>query len=305
MITNKDQVDAKDALINKDPFCPVRLQRHIGYRGEPTDKFMVELQSEDGNFVEIAGVDSVHGPRYVLVPNQRVHDMALAVMDKTGMAFKPLPSFRGGHSKSLVWNGKSYTERWYAPEVLVKSPQGTDVMLGMEVCNSYVGNCGVKLSFFGMHVVCANQFHSKNIFGMPFDFTHVGDAGQLDGDFDSAFARLEQSAKNFGQVAPVLQALMSKRVGSFSEFRRLRRQMRDELGLVVRERELMDELDGCGVTAKFGVVTCADPYGEDTDTYWALLNAITAITTHLVGGATGRSQSERAVDFLIKEARQH
>lgn len=304
MLTNKDQVDAEDALINKDPFCPVRLQRHISKDGKPTAKFMVELQSESGQYVELTGLNSVHGPRYMLVPNQRVHDMALAVMDKTGMTFNPLPGFRGGHSKSLVWNGKSYTERWYAPEVRVKSPQGTDVLLGLEVSNSYVGDSGVKLAFFGMHVVCANQFHSKNIFGKPFDFTHVGDAGQLDADFDSAFARLEQSAENFGQVAPALEALMHKRVDSFSGFRRLRRRMLNELGLVVREREIMDELDGCGVTSKFGVVTCQDPYGDDTDTYWALLNAITAITTHLVGGTAGRSQSERVVDFLIKEARQ-
>lgn len=306
MLTNRDkakiEAEPKAPLINADPFCPVRLSRILN-NGRATDKFMVEIEKEDGSgFVEIPGVKGVHSANYRLVTNRRVHDMAAAVMDKTGMTFKPVPSFSGGHSRGIIWNGASYIERWYAPDVMVKSPQGTQVMLGMEVHNSYDKACKVGLSFFGMHVICSNQFFSRNLFGVPFDFTHIGGEGELDDDFDRAFDTLQKQAEGFGQIAPRLELLGNTRVETMADFLDLRQRMADTAGIILRDREVLDELHGIGTTRKCGV-TAADTgiYG-DPGTYWALANAITAIATHLMGGLRGQDYSERAVDFLLKDA---
>lgn len=301
---NEDEVKvATTKMINGDPFCPVRLTR-VENRGRATDKFMVEVQKEDGTeWIEIPGVKGVHSANYRLVTNRQVHDLGQAVMERTGMTFKPVPSFGGGHSKNLTWNGAAYVERWYAPEVKVKSPQGTDVLLGVEVRNSYDNSCKVGLAFFGMHMVCSNQFFSRNLFGTPFNFTHIGNEGQLDDEFDDAFANLQSKAEQFGQIAPALDALMHTRLDTLDEFLDLRRRMNEQSGLTFRDREILDELSGIGVTKRIGAVTSGYGAYGDPATYWALANAVTAITTHLVGGLRGQDQSERAVDFLIAAAR--
>jgi hypothetical protein len=66
---------------------------------------------------------------------------------------------------------------------------------------------------------------------------------------------------------------------------------------------IIDELEGHGVTANMGIIgaEAGGIYG-DPNTYWAILNAITAITTHKKGGPKSGGYSARAVDFLIKAA---
>jgi len=301
MSENNEEVTTK--MVNRDPFAPVRLTR-VQNRGRGTDKFMVEMVSEDGQeWRELPGQSVVHSSNYRLVTNKQVHEMARAVMDRTGMEFKPVPSFGGGHSKALTWNGAHYVERWYAPGVMIKSPQDTDVMLGIEVRNSYDKSCKVGIAFFCLHMACSNQFFGRNLLGAPMNFAHIGTGGELDESADDAFEALQRQAEGFSRVAPTLGMLMNTRY-TFEEFLDLRRAINEETGIVFRDREILDELSGSGITVKVGVAQAGAPlYGSPT-TFWALANAMTAITTHAIGGLRGQDCSERAVDFLIQRARE-
>lgn len=304
MSTETTVTEAEAAVINKDPFAPVRLTRIVDNRGRATDKFMVELQAEDSeDWINIPGVGAVHSSKYRLVSNRTVHDMGQKVMQKTGLEFEPLPGMKGQKAAALTWNGRSYVERWYTKGVKVMSPQGTEIMLGLEVRNSYDDACKVGLAFFAMHTVCQNQFHSGKLLGEPFQFGHIGDSGELDGDFESAIGALEDKATNFARIVPHLNALMEAKVEGLNEFLELRDRMNAITGVTLRDRELMDELSGHGITGKLGI-TRADgtrPYG-DPSTLWAIMNACTAITTHAVGGLRGSDQASRVTDFLLREA---
>jgi hypothetical protein len=298
--------DTKDAvvdpdLINPDPFCPVRLTP-IRNRGRVTDKYMIELQRPDSSeWADIAGVRAVHTANYRLVTNQQVHTMAAGVMAQTGLTFEPVPTWGNGQSKSLLWNGRHYLERWYTPDVKVATPHGSEIMLGLEVRNSYDGACKVGLAFFAMHCACGNQFYGDNILGQPYNFSHIGQSGELNGDIAGALNELQGKAEAFGRIVPTIRALTEARFGSIEDFLNLRRRLTTTTGLEFRDRQILDELDGRGVTSKLGIAV-GKSYGSP-DSLWALANAFTAVTTHAVGGLRGQDQSGRAVDFLVSEAK--
>jgi len=299
--------DTKDIAIesdhiNPDPFCPVRLTP-IRNRGRVTDKYMIELQRPDSpEWADIAGVRAVHTANYRLVTNQQVHSMAAGVMAQTGMTFKPVHTWGQGHSKSLLWNGRHYLERWYTPDVKVATPHGSEIMLGLEVRNSYDGACKVGLAFFAMHCACSNQFYGDNILGQPYNFSHIGQSGELTGDIEGALGELQGKAEAFGRIVPTMRALTEARFESLEDFLVLRRKMTVTTGLEFRDRQILDELDGHGITSKLGIVV-GKAYGPP-DSLWALANAFTAVMTHAVGGLRGQDQSGRAVDFLVTEAKE-
>lgn len=289
-------------IVNTDPFCPVRLTQ-MRNRGRATDKFFVELQKPHSEeWQEILGTKVVHSANYRLVTNTEVHAMAATVMGRTNLAFKPVPTYGGGHSKSLLWNGKYYLERWYTPDVRITTPQGAEVMLGVEVRNSYDKSCRVGLAFFAMHCACSNQFFGGNLLGEPFDFSHIGTQGELTGNFEAALAQLQDKANNFARILPTIRLLSETHIPTVQNFLELRKKVTDTTGLEFRDRQILDELSGRGITRKVGI-DVGQAYG-DADSFWALSNAFTAITTHAVGGLRGQEQSSRFVDFMVKEAQE-
>jgi hypothetical protein len=169
-------------------------------------------------------------------------------------------------------------------------------MLGLEARNSYDGSCKVSLGFFAMHVACSNQFVSNKLLGEPFVFPHQ-QSGRIDEDFGTALDTIRDRAALFGQAALQLQELNHAHVESFGDFLKLRKECQNETGVDFRDRALLDELSGCGSTHKLGI-DVKGAYGHP-DSYWAIANAYTAITTHDVGGMRGSDQSSRVLNFLL------
>lgn len=302
MSENEKDVEARAdvEMLNPDPYCPVRMTQINDGRGKGTDKFMVEVQTPEQAWRVIPGVRTVHGAGYRLVTNKQVHDMAHQVMEATKLTFEQVPNFGAGHSQGMIWNGKSYLERWFTKDVKVQTPHGADVMLGLEVRNSYDDACKVGLAFFAMHCPCSNQFFSTNMFGKPFNFRHIGSAGELGDSYDEAFDELQARAEQFGTVLPHIKALCETRFLTMGEFLALRERMSKKTNAEFRDRQILDELAGQGISKKVGL-DVGKSYG-DPDSYWALANAYTAVTTHMVGGLRGQELSMRAVDFLIQDA---
>ena len=297
MLSNEDDV-AK--MINPNPFCEVRLVPSYNAKHQPMpNKLVIELMLPDGSgYKELPGA-RVYSEEYKLVPNVDVRDMALAVMAKTGVEFKHVPD-RGTRCKALDWNGNTYVERWYAPDVQVMSPQGKPVMLGLEAHNSYSKRCGVGLSMFAMNMVCANQFTSAKLMGRPFEFKHLD--GDLDGVFEDALAHLQHAASSFAEIAVKLNTLAAQRY-TLENYCNIRNRLA-ERGVTMRDAAVFDELCGRGITQKCGIAdgVSGGLYG-DPYTYWALANALTAVTTHMLNPIAGREQGAAMLDALLEEAR--
>jgi len=290
---------AKTEIINDDPFCEVRLA-NIEHNGHKTDKFMIELMNagNDG-FKEIPGVGTVHSADYKLVTNQQVRTMAESVMSDTGMDFNPVPSFSTGHSQPIHWNGRRFSQKWYCKDTSVDVPGGSAMMMGMEVTNSYDGSCKVGLAFFAMHMVCSNQFYSANMMGRPFEFPHVNRGGDLDEDIGEALKQIRTMASGFGAIGPHVEKLNAQPIGSFSNFLKLRSLIRRETRAELRDKQLLDEIAGHGITAELKM---ANVKYNDEPTLWDVANAYTAVATHSVGGYRGADQSGRVIDWLLKRA---
>jgi hypothetical protein len=307
MVTQQENKRTTKSLVNEDPFAPVRLD-NIKHDGRVTDKFMVTMQKPDSeNYVEIPGVNVVHSEDYKLVSNQEVADMAEGVMSATGMNFAPVPTFGGGHSAPIFWNGRRFCQRWYTEDVKVKVPSNKHdhnsheaFALGLQVDNSYDGSAKIGFTFFGMFMLCSNQFHAATMLGEPFTCPHVNRGESLDADFDAAKTQLVERAESFAEVLPVIEGLQETRVTGLSGFLDLRQKLKTATGVDTRDRAWLDELSGTGISRQLEL--SQDTYTNYPDTYWAIANAYTAITTHGVGGTRGAGQSARVLDFMIKDA---
>ena len=307
-VVEADAVELKHEWFNSDPFCDVRLV-NIKHGGRETDKFMIELQQPNTQlYREIPGVGAVHTANYHLVPNRQVHDIAMDVLNKTGMTFEPVPSFASGHSQPILWDGKRYVERWFTKDVKVTGPkafpggQRRDMMMGMEVRNSYDGSYKVGLAFFAMYCACSNQFHATNLLGAPFEFPHVNRGEGFEGDFQLALDTVTEKAANFHNIQKALDVLAETRVTGMSDFLDLRQRLKNNTRVEFRDKNLLDELAGCGITQEIGLPEMAREAYKDPSTYWAISNAFTAITTHGVPGVRGAEQGRRITDFLIEDA---
>jgi len=291
---------SKTEIVNKDPFCDVRLE-NIMHGGHKTDKFLIALQDPvtSNQFREIPGVGTVHSADYTLVSNRQVHDMANQVIVDSGMTFEPVPSWGEGHSANLFWNGRRFSEKWFCKDTAVAVPGGSSMMLGMEVTNSYDGSAKVGLAFFAMHVACSNQFYSNNMLGCPFEFPHVNRGGKLEEDIGEAMQQIQEKASTFGKIVPNIKRMQGMHVGSFKGFLQLRRELTATTGVEIRDKQLLDELSGNGITSELQM---KDVQYNDPSSYWDISNAYTAVTTHLVGGPRGSDHSQRVVDFLLQKA---
>lgn len=290
----------KSEIVNTDPFCEVRLDQ-IEHAGRKTDKYMITMFDPELNgFREIPGVGTVHSGDYRLVTNKQVHDMAVKVMDDTRMTFKPVPGFgAAGHSKSLDWTGRRFSEKWFCEDTALSIPGGSSMMLGLEVTNSYDGSAKVGLAFFAMHVACSNQFYSNLMMGRPFEFPHVNRGGELNEDINAAMSEIQNRAAGFAKIGPNMKALQGAHVASFDGFLSLRKELAVTTGVEIRDKPLLDELSGQGITTELKL---KDVRYNDPSSYWDISNAYTAVTTHVVGGHRGSEQSQRVVDFLLKAA---
>lgn len=290
---------SKVEMINADPFAPVRLE-NIPYNGEPTDKWWIAMQRPDSeDFRPIPGTNIVHSDKYQVVTNRQVHDMAAKVIDDSGLTFEPVPCWGEGHSKHLYWNGRRFSEKWFCKDTSIAVPGGSAMMLGMEVMNSYDGSAKVGLAFFAMHVCCSNQFYSNNMLGEPFELPHVNRGGSLDEDIGDAMLQIQEKARNFSKIAPNIQALRGCHTKSFDDFLKLRKELTATTGVEIRDKALLDELSGQGITAELKM---SDVKYDDPSSFWDISNAYTAVTTHTVGGPRGSDHSQRVVDFLLKKA---
>jgi hypothetical protein len=283
-------------IINPDPFCDVRLT-NIKNQGRATDKFMIEVQKpESEEFVELPGVGTVHSADYKLVTNKQVNDMAQQVMSETGMEFRPINSFGNGHSEPRYWNGRRFSSKWFTKDVTFDMPGTSSAMaMGVEVTNSYDGSCKVGLAFFALHLICSNQFYTHNMLGRPFEFQHVNRGGNLEDDISTAMEQIKTKASTFGSLAPVMKGLMDTHVKGFDGFLKLRQELTADTGCQFRDKQLLDELSGRGVTQDLGI----ELQYKNPSSYWDIANAYTAVTTHAVGGPRGSDQSARVVDWLI------
>lgn len=289
-------VEKPTSLINPDPFCPVQMAM-IEHRGQTTDKYLVEIFNPvTGQYQPIPGTGVVHADNYRLVPNKEVHDAAQAVMERSGCKFEPIPTFGHGHSKSLDWDGRKYNEKWVCRDTHMTVKGRNDMMMGLEIRNSYDGSSKVSLAFFALRVVCANQFYSTNMMGQPFQFPHTYSGGQLGDDFESAVQRIEGQAESFARIAPRIEQLQAAHVSDFQEFLNLRSKIKSDTGVEFRDKQFLDELSGCGVTAELGL---KDVRYDDPSSYWDIANAYTALTTHSVGGIRGADHSDRVVNWLL------
>jgi len=291
---------ARTTIINSDPFCDVRMHNIEDSAGEKTDKYMVEMQLPDSNeYKPIPGVGVVHGNDYQLVTNSQVRDMVTETISASGLSFKPLRSTNSDTRSHIYWNGRRFSQKWYCPDANIPAPGGSSMMLGLEAINSYDGSCKVGLAFFAMHVVCSNQFYSNNILGRPFEFVHVNRGGELEDDIDDALDQIKLKASSFSQITPYLNRLKAAEVRDFDDFLQIRRCIKDETGCEIRDKQLLDELSGHGVTANLGLTGVKY---NNPSSFWNIANAYTAITTHAVGGPRGSDQSSRVLDWLINEA---
>lgn len=288
-------------MVNEDPFCEVRLA-NIEHAGHQTDKHLIEMaDGNTGDFREIPGVSTVHSDDYKLVTNSEVKDMAAEVVENTGMDFRPLPSVHSNSKASSVfWNGRRFSQKWYTPDTAQSVPGGSEMMLGMEVTNSYDGSCKVGIAFFAMHMLCANQFYSNNLMGRPYEFPHVNRGGELSDDFTGALNQIQEKASGFGRIGASMQKLSEKHIGDFGDFLDFRNRLHADTRAEIRDKQVLDELSGKGVTRDLELSGIT--YDRDNPSYWDFANAYTAVSTHNVGGTRGSDQSRRVLDWVVKDA---
>ena len=298
--TEEQETKKAQRMINPDPFAEVRMV-NIENNGRKTDKFFVEmLEPKSGDFKEIPGLGTVHAKGYQLITNKQVHETAINILGDTGLEFTPLKS-HGTASKagSITWNGRSFSEKWACPSAAIETDHNSNMMLGFEITNSYDGTAEIGFSFFAIRMLCENQFYGSNIIGMPYMFPHVNRGGTLDQDMAGALNQLRIRAGNFGQMAPKLQLLQNTNVTGLEDFLNVRQQLAASTKVELRDKQVLDELAGCGITRELNM---KDVIYQNPSTFWNIVNAYAAVTTHQVGGRRGSDQCGRITDWFMTEA---
>lgn len=293
-------------MINPDPFAEVRLSR-ILHNGQATDKYLIEQLDESNEWQPIPGVGTTHSENYVLVPNQRVHDLMAGVIDRVrdGVAgsnksieFQPL-----SHSP-LLWNGKAYSERWFTEDLSISPKVGGRIMLGIEARNSYDNSSKVSVAFYAMSMQCANQFRSSHLFGTPFVVSHIGRDGDLMDNVEDVCRKVEGSAARFLSLAPELDRLCDARLETLDDYYKFLDKCESTTGLSINDKKLRQEIMGVGATSKVKDLVNPTAFYGARGSLWSLLNAYSAIETHEGSGFSGAGKIERFMDFCVREARE-
>ena len=86
--------------------------------------------------------------------------------------------------------------------------------------------------------------------------------------------------------------------GGMIDFLALRREMQEGTGVEFRDKQVLNELSGCGITRECGI----DAQYGDPSSYWSIANAYTAVSTHGIDGPRSSDVSARIVDWMVARA---
>lgn len=111
-----------------------------------------------------------------------------------------------------------------------------------------------------------------------------------------AFNAIKTQAGNFGRVLPAMRQLGASHCATFDSFLDLRKKLVHDTRLEFRDRSVLDELCGCGITSELKMPNISY---EDPSSHWDILNAYTAVTTHEIGGPRGSDMSQRVTDWFV------
>ena len=294
---------AERALINRDPLAPVEMYQ-MQIDGKPSDTYAVRMLDEQGQMQTLPGLSARHSKDYTLIPNQQVYDLVSDILTRSGRNFLPVPEYgTRGHSKATYWDGRRYSAKWYCPELGGELPGGHAVAMGIEAVNSYDSTQPVGIHFFAMHVLCSNQFYASNML-TSFVFRHVErEAGiRLQDNVTDTLHYLRQQSEQFMRCLPMFGELTKKHVSdkadSLQGFLGFRNRINVDCWTRSRDADVLDELQGRGITAELGIKQLQ----SDPSSYWNILNAYTAVSTHGVGGFAGANLSDRVTQFVLNDA---
>jgi hypothetical protein len=175
-----------------DPFLPVRKTRLFTSDNRPTSRYAVML-NDGQQEVEVGHVSDI----YQLVPNEKVHDIALDVLARSSLQFA---------EEGAIFDGKHYRHRWILPELSVEPKVNDIVQIAFDVINSYDGSTTFGLAFNARRLVCSNGMIVDFMLG-GFKFRHY-DQKNFSQELDFAANQIHQIAGRLEPLNTKLQRLV-------------------------------------------------------------------------------------------------
>ena len=169
-----------------DPFAEVTTMPLLNSRGEISSRQSVILDPE-GAHQEVGVVSR----EYQLVPNRKVQEIALDILERSRLNFE---------EDSLLFDGKHYRQRWVLPDLSIEPAPGDVVRLALDIVNSYDGTRRVSVSYNAQRLVCSNGMMLDYFLG-GVRFKHIGDR-----DFET---ELQGAADSIHLVQDRLSGLLS------------------------------------------------------------------------------------------------
>ena len=222
-----------------DPFLPVAKVPLLTGGGAVSSRCAVVLDPE-GEAREVGVVSA----DYTLVPNQKVHDLAVEVLERSGLATEPVRT---------LCDGKRYQQAWRMTDVTVAAGLGDVIALTVEAFNSYNGSMNFGLAFNAQRLVCENGMTLDFMLG-GFRFRHYGKR-----DFDQELEGAKEQVLALTEKAKLLEPVLSRMVNT--------KVTRPELQAIYGSLPL-----GQGLIAQSFL-------GIEEDTQWGVYNAITDVLT--------------------------
>jgi len=222
-----------------DPFLPVAKVPLLTGGGDVSSRCAVVLDPE-GEAREVGVVSA----DYALVPNRKVHDLAVEVLERSGLATEPVRT---------LCDGKRYQQSWRMTDVTVAAQLGDVIALTVEAFNSYNGSMNFGLAFNAQRLVCENGMTLDFLLG-GFRFRHFGQR-----DFDRELEGAKDAILSLADKAKLLEPVLAKMVDAPIT--------RPELQALYAKLSL-----GQGLIAQSFL-------GIEEDTEWGIYNAITDILT--------------------------
>jgi len=222
-----------------DPFLPVAKVPLLTGGGDVSSRCAVVLDPE-GEAQEVGVVSA----DYTLVPNQKVHDLAVEVLERSELAKEPVRT---------LCDGKRYQQSWRMPSMTVTAGLGDVIALTVEAFNSYNGSMNFGLAFNAQRLVCENGMTLDFLLG-GFRFRHFGNR-----DFDRELEGAKEAILGLADKARLLEPVLAKMVDTPVS--------RSELQEIYGSLSL-----GQGLIAQSFL-------GIEEDTEWGVYNAITDVLT--------------------------
>ena len=222
-----------------DPFVPVAKVPLLTGGGDVSSRCAVVLDPE-GEAQEVGVVSA----DYALVPNQKVHDLAVEVLERSGLATEP--------ARTLC-DGKRYLQSWRMTDVTVAAQLGDVIALTVEAFNSYNGSMNFGLAFNAQRLVCENGMTLDFLLG-DFRFRHFGQR-----DFDRELEGAKDAILGLADKARLLEPVLARMVDTPIT--------RPDLQVLYSQLSL-----GQGLIAQSFL-------GIEEDTEWGVYNAITDVLT--------------------------